>query len=135
MISDKTMHQAEDIKVRLSTLWVVVLFNMVFADIVGFMTPGELEKIIAGDVGIQITQELLLLFSLLLEIPIAMVFLSRVLTRQVNRWTNILAAIITIMFVIGGGSSYLSYLFFASVEVVCLLAIVWFSWRWADEEA
>jgi len=129
------MHQAEDIKVRLSTLWVVVLFNMVFADIVGFMTPGELEKIIAGDVGIQITQELLLLFSLLLEIPIAMVFLSRVLTRQVNRWTNILAAIITIMFVIGGGSSYLSYLFFASVEVVCLLAIVWFSWRWADEEA
>ena len=129
------MHQAEDIKVRLSTLWVVVLFNMVFADIVGFMTPGDLEKIIAGDVGIQITQELLLLFSLLLEIPIAMVFLSRVLTRQVNRWTNILAAIITIMFVIGGGSSYLSYLFFASVEVVCLLAIVWFSWRWADEEA
>ena len=34
----------EDMKVKLSTLWVFVMFNMVFADIVGFMNPGALEK-------------------------------------------------------------------------------------------
>ena len=125
----------DDMKVKLSTLWIFVLFNMIFADIVGYMNPGALEDIIKGEVGIQITQELLLLFSIMLEIPIAMIFLSRILKYRANRWANIIAAIITILFVIGGGDTYLSYIFFASVEVVCMLFIVWYAWTWPKEEA
>jgi hypothetical protein len=30
---------------RLSTLWVVVMFDMVFADIPTFITPGELHTV------------------------------------------------------------------------------------------
>lgn len=123
-----------DIKVKLSTLWIVILFNMIFADIVGFMNPGEFEKIITGDIGFQITQELLLLFSILLEIPIAMIFLSRVLNYRSNRWANIIGAVITILFVIGGGDTYLSYIFFATVEVICLLVIIWYAWTWPQPE-
>jgi hypothetical protein len=37
----------KDMNVRLSTLWVFVMFNMVFADIVGFLNPGVLEEMIA----------------------------------------------------------------------------------------
>lgn len=81
---DKTTKM--DIKVKLSTLWIFVIFNMVFADIVGFMNPGALEEIITGAVGIEITQELLLVFSILLEIPIAMIVLSRILQYRANRW-------------------------------------------------
>jgi Sec-independent protein secretion pathway component TatC len=124
----------DNTKVKLSTLWIYVLFNMVFADIVGFMNPGALEAVIKGEIGIQITQELLLLFSIMLEIPIAMIFLSRILKYQVNRWANIIAAVITILFVIGGGDTYLSYIFFASVEVVCLLFIIWYAWKWPQED-
>ena len=29
-----------DMKVRLSTLWIVVMFNIVFADILSFISPG-----------------------------------------------------------------------------------------------
>lgn len=125
----------EGMKVKLSTLWVFVMFNMVFADIVGFMNPGALEKIMTGAVGFEITQELLLVFSILLEIPIAMIFLSRVLKYRANRWANIVAGVITILFVIGGGSTYLSYIFFATVEVVCMLLIVWYAWKWPKQEA
>ena len=125
----------DDMKIKLSTLWVFVLFNMVFADIVGFMNPGALETIIKGEVGIHITQELLLLFSIMLEIPIAMIFLSRILEYRANRWANIIAAIITILFVIGGGDTYLSYIFFASIEVVTMLFIIWYAWSWREEEA
>ena len=32
----------EDMKVKLSTLWIFVMFNMAFADIVGFINPGAL---------------------------------------------------------------------------------------------
>jgi Sec-independent protein secretion pathway component TatC len=108
---------------------------MIFADIVGFMNPGALEDIMKGEVGIKITQELLLLFSIMLEIPIAMIFLSRILKYRANRWANIIAAIITILFVIGGGDAYLSYIFFASVEVVCMSFIIWCAWKWPKEDA
>ena len=124
-----------DMKVKLSTLWIFVMFNMVFADIVGFMNPGALEEIITGAVGIEITQQLLLVFSILLEIPIAMIVLSRILPYRANRWANIAAAVITILFVIGGGSAYLSYFFFATVEVVCMLLIIWYAWNWTKQEA
>ena len=122
-----------DIKVRLSTLWIFVLFNMIFADLVGFMNPGDLEAVIKGEVGVEITQELLLIFSILLEIPIAMVVVSRLLERRFNRWANILASVITIVYVIGGGSNYLSYYFFATIEVLAMLLIIYFAWNWPKE--
>ena len=125
----------EDMKVRFSTLWIFVMFNMVFADIVGFMNPGALEDIMTGNVGIEITQGLLLVFSILLEIPIAMIVLSRVLKYRINRWANIIAAVITILFVIGGGNASLSYIFFATIEVLCMLLIIWYAWTWPNPEA
>ena len=118
-----------DIRVKISTLWIVVMLNMLSADIIGFMNPGDLQNILTGNVGINITQELLLIFSIMMEIPIAMVFLSRILESRLNRWANIIASVITIVFVIGGGDTYLSYIFFASVEVMCILLIIWYAWK------
>jgi Sec-independent protein secretion pathway component TatC len=132
MDTNKTITKMEDMKVKLSTLWIFVMFNMAFADIVGFMNPGALEDIMSGGVGIEITQGLLLVFSLILEIPIAMIFLSRILKYRVNRWANIVASAITILFVIGGGNTSLSYMFFAAIEVVCMSLIVWFAWKWRN---
>lgn len=80
----------KDMKVRLSSLWVFVIFNMIFADIVGFLNPGVLEEMIA----MKPAQGLLLVFSILLEIPIAMIVLSRLLKHSINRWTNIIASLI-----------------------------------------
>lgn len=121
----------EDMKEKLSTLWIFVMFNMVFADIVGFLNPGALEMMMA----MKPAQELLLVFSILLEIPIAMIVLSRVLKYRANRWANIIASVITILFVIGGGTISLTYIFFATIEVICLLLIVWYAWRWTEQEA
>ena len=135
MNSIKKTTEMEDMRVKLSTLWIVVLFNIAFADIVGFLHPGALEQIITGEVGFELTQGLLLVFSILLEIPIAMIFLSRVLKYRANRWANIIAGVITILFVIGGGSTTLSYIFFATIEVVCMSLIIWYAWRWPKQEA
>ena len=84
--------------------------------------------------GIQLTQGLLLGFALLLEIPIGMVFLSRVLKPAVNRWANIVASVITMLFVIGGGSAHFHYVFFAGIEVACMLLIIISAWKWPSEE-
>ena len=118
-------------KVKLSILWIVVMFNMVFADILSFMLPGFFEE--AGEM--QVTPGLLLVFAIILEIPIAMIYLSRVLKYRANRWANIIASAVTILFVIAGGSTYLHYIFFATIEVVCMLLIVWYAWKWPKQEA
>ena len=117
----------------ISTLWIVVMFTMIFADILSFMTPGMLKDVIEGSTEIKITQPLLLIFAVLLQIPIVMIFLSRVLKHKINRILNVVASIITILFVIGGGSSFLHYFFFASVEVICMIGIIIISTKWKEE--
>lgn len=119
----------EDIKVKCSVLWIFVVFNMVFADIVGFLNPGTLEAMMA----MKPSPGLLVAFSVLLEMPIAMIVLSRLLNRRANLWANIIVGVITTLFVIGGGNTNVSYLFFATLEVVCMALIIWYSWHWTDE--
>ena len=119
-----------DTKARLSIFWIVVMINMAFADIIGLMIPGALEKIMEGDAGsFQITQGIMLVFAIITEIPIAMIFLSRVLKHKINRWVNIIASLITIVYIIAGGSTNLPYIFFASIEIICLLLIAWYAWK------
>lgn len=121
----------EAMKVKLSTLWVFVMFNMVFADIIGFLNAGALEQMMA----MKPAAGLLLVFSILLEIPIAMIVLSRFLQYRANRWANLVAGVITILFVVGGGSATVTYIFFATIEVLCLLYIIWSVWKWSDKAA
>lgn len=115
----------------LSTMWMFVMLNMLFADIFTFMNPGFLKVLMTGYAeDIQITQGFLLGAAMVTEIPIAMVLLARVLKYRANRCTNIIAGVVTIAYVIGGGSTTLHYIFFSTIEVVCLALIVWFAWKW-----
>ena len=124
-----------DTKVLLSTLWIVVMINMAYADILGLFIPGVLEEVAKTSVntGTPIPQ-LMLGGAIMLEIPIAMILLSRVLKFKVNRWANIIASVITIAYVVRGGSLFPHYIFIATIEVVCMLLIVWLAWKWRNPE-
>jgi Family of unknown function (DUF6326) len=135
MNTNKKTTTMEDMKAKLSTLWIFVMFNMVFADIFSFMYPGVLQQIMAGSAEqIQITPEFLLIAAIVTEIPVAMVFLSRLLKYRANRWVNIIVGAITILWVIGGGSLTLHYVFFAAIEIVCALFIIRYAWKWRSPE-
>ena len=120
-------------KTLLSTLWVVVMINMLKADILSLYIPGSAEELArtAGETPIPL---LMLGAAVMMEISTLMILLSRVLMYRVNRWANIITSIITIAFVVVGGVSYPHYLFIATVEVACLLLIVWFAWKWRNPE-
>jgi Family of unknown function (DUF6326) len=92
-------------RIKLAALWMVVMFNIVMADIISFIHPGTLEKIIKGEFDFPVTSELLLLFSVFTAIPIVMIFLSLVLPLKTNRWLTTVAVILTTLFVVGGGSA------------------------------
>jgi len=128
--------EGPSMQVRLSTLWVFIMFNMVFADILSFMYPGFLSQVLAGHAGTtQITPGFLLLAAVLTEVPIAMIVLARVLKQRVNRWANIVAGVITIAYVAGGSTTYPHGIFFTAVQVGCALLIIWTAWKWRVPEA
>ncbi len=125
-----------DTKVLLSTLWIVVMINMLKADILSLNIPGAAEELArtSTSAGASIPQ-LMLGGAIMMEISIAMIILSRVLKHSVNRWINIIISLITIAFVVGCGASYPHYIFIAAVEVICLLLIIWYAWKWRAIEA
>ncbi|MBI5869384.1 MAG: hypothetical protein HZB44_00255 [Actinobacteria bacterium] len=126
-----------DVKARLSTLWIFVMFNYLYCDVLALMDPESLQQFLTGSIdGIDVTQQFLLQASVLMEIPIAMVLLSRILQYRVNRWANIVAG--TIMTVVQfatlffGSSPTYYYLFFSVIEIACTASIVWFAWKWSQ---
>jgi len=121
---------------KLSTLWIFVTFNIAFADIIGFIEPGTLERIINGNTGFALTPAILVIFSLLQAIPITMILVSRWFRRDVNRWLNIVASALTLFYVLGGGNwESTSYIVFVSLEVAAMLGIIWLAWNWRNVEA
>ena len=124
-----------DVKVLLSTLWIVVMINMLKADILSLFIPGMTDELaeFSASAGASIPQ-LMLIGAVMGNLAIAMIILSRVLKYGINRWANIIVGVVTIAYIWGGMSSYPHYIFIASVETLCLLLIVWFATRWRNPE-
>ena len=144
MNSQKTATILEDpktnIKTKLSGLWVATVFLFIYVDYFGLFVPGVLEKIIEGEVadtGIQITTQFLLAGLTVVMIPSLMIVLSLTLKAKANRWTNIIVGILEILVVVSSffiGKPEAHYLFGSSVELVLLLLIVWYAWKWPKQE-
>src|SRR5665647_1910348 len=142
----KSVHQTtnclEDVrisvKVKLSGLWVALTMFYIYADIISLYKPGQIEDMTSGLMGpFPVTQLSLLMASVLMAIPAAMIFLSLVLKPKVNRWTNIfvgaLHTIIGIANVIGVTWSY--YIFYGGLEIIFTLLIVYYAWTWPKQES
>jgi len=116
-----------DPKVKLSLLWIFVVLNMAYADILSLMdSTSPIRKVMAGAT---MPPGGLMAGAILMETAIAMVVLSWLLNYKVNRWVNIVIGALNILAVVTGGHG-LYYVFFATVEVACMLLIIWFAWKW-----
>ena len=129
MDTDKQARAIKDPRVLLSSLWIIVMINMLKADILSLFIPGVMDEMnkFAGSTPIP---QLMLAGAIMMELSIVMIVLSRVLSYRLNRWANIIVSIITIVFIWGGASSYPHYYFIATVETICLLLIIWNAWTW-----
>jgi len=128
-----------NVKIKLSALWITLMFCYTYADILGFYAPGNLEELISGEiVGIQMTQGLLLGSAILMVVPSVMVFLSLVLKANANRMVNIIVGIAYLgvlgsTFFTGRNPAY--YLLFATVKALLLVLILWHAWKWPKRDA
>ncbi len=91
----------------------------------GDFKPGEMG-------GRKITQNLLLGIAILMTIPIVMVFLSLTLNYPVDRWANIVAAIVFFGFNLLGLPTYRSAYdrFLVIVGLGFNVLTIWYAWQW-----
>jgi hypothetical protein len=112
------------------------VFLYIYADILTFYQPGNIEKIIAGEIGgIQINQAFLLTTAMLMAIPSVMVFLSLTLKAKANRWTNIIIGIFHAVLLLAtnalvAGEIWGFHMVAASAEAVLIALILWYAWKW-----
>ncbi len=129
-----------DTNVLLSILWIFLAVNYIYRDILSNMEAGTLQGYLTGNVGeIAVTQGFLLAGALMMEIPFAMIILSRILTGGPNRWANIIAGILLIVIEVGtmglGTAPTLHYLFYSAIVIACNLFIIWFAWKRRNPES
>ncbi len=131
-----------DIKERLSVLWIFALANYLYADVIAVWailgsppadTPHLGQWALAGS-------------AVLMEIPIAMIPAARLLPDRANRLANIICG--TLVTLINGFLTFIpplvglgrppalpEYLFFATIETICTVAIVRQAWNWRTAKA
>ena len=129
-----------NIKLKLAALWTSFMFLYIYVDYFGIYKPGLIEGVIAGKVWqFKITQEYLLVALASVTIPALMIFLSVALPAKVNRWTNIIVAAVYLPYslfnLVGETVNYMYMIFGAVVEVVLLLLVIWYAWKWPKQEA
>ncbi|MDO6567718.1 DUF6326 family protein [Alteromonas sp. 1_MG-2023] len=126
-----------DRKQLLSVLWIFLSVNYIYCDIFSLHHAQTLKGFIAGEIGgMELTEEFLLSFAFIMQIPMVMIVLSRVLVFRINKYLNIVAALIT-----GSIQSYtlymggtLHYVFFSIIEISTAILILYLAvtWREAD---
>jgi hypothetical protein len=125
-----TTPDIQDMKAKLSALWLFAMLTYTYGDVVTLMDPVKQETI-------QLTEAFLLGGSIYMMIPISMVLLSRILKYRANRWASIIAgSIMTVTLIltlfVAVPTSY--YIFFTVIEVSSTAVIVWYAWRWQSPE-
>lgn len=131
-VSDSKISQ----KMKLSSLWVVLMVLYIYCDFLSLYRPGQIEKINNGLMGfMEVNQFSLIIASLLMIIPTIMIFLSLVLNRKVNIIVNICVAIVYIL--INGsnmiGESWGYYFLFGVIEILTTILILIISIKWPIE--
>lgn len=123
-----------DVRIILSALWVAAMFLYQQGDVQrlysGDFVPGE------TDLGKMMSPEMLWMISAItMTIPVIMIILSLTLKYPVNRWANIIVAILFFVYNLIGLRNYPSAYdrFLLAVSLVANALTVWYAWNWVQE--
>ena len=137
MLSNKII---SDRRTILPLLWIFYVLNILYADVLNNM--GALATIGSSPITNELietllTPEMLLIAAFILEDAMIMIILSRVLPYKINRVLNITVALLETLTVIASlfvGESTIYYRFFATVETMTSIFIIWYAWRWTESK-
>lgn len=131
-----TNRTLEDVRIKLSALWVARMLSGFLGDVLRFTDPVALEQTLARDTPVPVTEELLVGSGVFFALPIFMVVFSLTLKSKASRWANIILGTIFVgfdlFFLIAtfplGSAVY--EIAMAFIYPVFPALIVWYAWRW-----
>ena len=132
----KTARIIEDVQIKLSALWVALMFVWQQGDALRLYSGDAIGGVV--DTGNMMSPEMLWMISAIwMTIPVVMLFLSLTLNYPVNRWANIIVGIFFVVINLVGLSAYpWGYdKFLIIVGLVFNVLIVWYAWKWPKQEA
>ncbi len=120
-------------KSLLSVLWIFLTANYIYCDVFTLHQAKYLEAFLSGQVGdMVLTESFLLIYAAIMQIPMLMIVLSKVLADSLNRYANLIAGSLTTLnqayTVMMGGS--LHFMFFSVFEIATGLGIIYLAIRW-----
>ena len=120
----------------LAVLWIFIVLNFFARDIHELGRPDMLEQMMSGVIdGIEITEALMLLGGVMIEIPILMAVLALALPRRINRWTNAGASLLTAAMIVASNlDPDLDNLFFMIIQLIALVIITRVAWCWSEDQ-
>ncbi len=118
-----------DAQIKLSAIWVALMLTYLLGDVLRIFS-GDFK---AGEIGgMQVSQWMYLGLAALMVIPAVMVYLSLTLNYPVNRWANIIVAVVFFLFNLVGLPTYSSAYdrFLIAVSLGFNVLTVWTAWKW-----
>lgn len=128
MFEEKAGVRLVAVKTNLSWLWLFVLLNFLYCDVMTHMDPEALKALLTGTVGnLRITSGFLLGAAVYMEVPIAMVLLARLLPFKAAVWSSVIFGLLMatgqVASLFTGAKLAPYYIFFSVVEVTGTLSI------------
>lgn len=125
-----------NVKLKISALWIAVMFCYVYGDYIQVYVPGILAKAMEVNATTE-TQMQFFAVALLMAMPSVMIFFSLVIKPRINRWLNIILSTLYIIILVATNltETWVFYLFLTAIEILISMAIIWYAWKWPALEA
>lgn len=123
-----------NIRIKLVALWAALMFFYIYGDYFALYIPQEASKLVSGDTLLNSPLKLFAA-SVLLSIPPLVIIASVMASATLARILNIIFGVVftAIMLLIAATSiapEWAAYVFYALVESVITIVIVWQAWNW-----
>lgn len=125
-----------DVGTTLSMLWVYVLLSTLFRDVHEIFRPGFIEGMVDNTVrGSEVDQMAVLIGGIVLQLPLALVVLSRMLSRRWSRPLNIVAGLLMAVQIAATWPKDADDLVFSAFQLAGLALLVALAWQWPGPAA
>lgn len=125
-----------NVKIKIAALWVSAELLYLYGDVIGFWSPGTIQRMMEGDmVVLKVTPLVLLGIAVVMSIPPIMIALSLWFRPVVSRALNVIfglaeAALMAYTMIDAWKYGMYFYVYLGVVEVIVTLLIVWLALTW-----
>lgn len=126
------------LRIKLSALWIARMLSGLQGDSTRLHDPDALADLIGGTSAVQVTNELLLIMSLIFAIPILMTILCLTLKDKTNRWANratgTFFALFDLVFLVLFAWPFSYETVWSVMYLVFTALVAWYAWKWPVSE-